>query len=118
MNRIDPLDRARDLSVRDANKQLKDLTAIQKFVEYFKSLFKSANPKNSENELSRIQNEIRDTQNQLDYVTNNAPFLQKILITLLSVVLLYLVGSVLGNFIHSIAFIILIAGLLYSFYSS
>jgi hypothetical protein len=118
MNRIDPLDRARDLSVRDANKQLKDLNAVQKFVEYFKSLFKGANPKNSENELTRLQQEIRDTQSQLDYVTDNAPFLQKILITLLIVVLLYLVGSVLGNFIHSIAFIVLISGLLYSFYSS
>ena len=118
MNRINPLDKARDLSVNDANNQLKDLNAIQKFVQYFKSLFKTANPKNSQNELNRLQDEIRDTQSQLDYVTSNAPFLQKLLITLLAVVLLYLVGSMLGSFIHTIALLVLIVGLIYSFYGS
>jgi hypothetical protein len=118
MDRVTPLDKARDVSVADAEKQLSQQTEIQKFVQYFKSLFKTGNPATSKDDISRLQNEIQDTQAQLDFATANAPFLQKLIMTLLAVVLVYLVGSVLGTLIHTIALVILVGGLMYSFYGS
>ncbi len=127
MNNINPLDQTRDKVVSEisdsynqqtnlmvANKQITDV--INFFTKFFKFDSKSANQDKSD--ISAYRDKIINTQSQLDKLSSTEPLLQKLLYLVVAVVVIYLMGSFLGGFVHTIAFIILFGGLAHIIYSS
>lgn len=123
MNTIHPLDQKRDEIVEDVTKQYETQTevlTIQKqvdaIVSFFKNIFnKTGDTKEStERDVKALQDRIKDVQTNIDYMSSNETFFKIILLTLIVVGGLYLVGYLLGQLIHVIAFIVLLVGLYYA----
>ena len=122
MNTINPLDRKRDEVVKDVetaydtqtnvmtvNKQVSDV------VEYFKRIFHvdRTTGKKGVAQAGHIQEQIRKTQQELDQINAVQPLLQKFLILLAIVSVIYMLGSVLGSMVHMLALVVLGGGLFY-----
>ena len=123
MNKIGPLNERRDQVVKDAESQYAQqdrITGLNKslkdFVDFFYVKFGIARDslKETENSIGGLQNDIQRTQGDLDRIASTQPVVEILFITLLIVFCLYLFASFLGQFIHAIAFIVLIAGLVYA----
>jgi hypothetical protein len=123
MNKIGPLNERRDQVVKDAESQYAQqdrITGLNKslkdFVDFFYVKFGIARDslKETENSIGGLQNDIQRTQGDLDRIASTQPVVEILFITLLIVFCLYLFASFLGQFIHTIAFIVLIAGLVYA----
>ena len=117
MNSITPLDQKRDTIVQDVAKEYTaqtDTMTVQKqlgtVVDFFKNIFN----KPTDTDTKDLQGKIRDAQINIDYMTGNETFFKILLMTLIIVGGLYLVGYLLGQLIHVIAFIVLIGGLYYA----
>lgn len=127
MNNVNPLDQSRDKVVSNvtdaynqqtnlmtANKQITDV--VNFFTKFFK--FDTQSAKQEQSEISAYRDKLVTTQAQLDKLTTTEPLLQKLISLLVVVVLIYLTGSFLGGFVHTIAFLVLVGGLGYIIYSS
>lgn len=120
MNTITPLDKQRDTVVTDVvkdynqqtgvmtvNKQVSDIESF--FKKIFGDQHKSAT--NTKNASGHLQQLISDQQVTLDQINSVQPIVSGFVYTLIAVVVLYLVGSFLGAFIHWIAFLVLLGGI-------
>lgn len=127
MNNVNPLDQSRDkvvssitdaynqqTNVMTANKQITDV--VNFFTKFFK--FDKQSVRQDQSDISAYRDKLIDTQAQLDKLSTTEPLLQKLVSLLVAVVVIYLVGSFLGGFVHTIAFIVLAGGLGYIIYSS
>jgi hypothetical protein len=119
MNKITPLDQRRDQLVKDAEAQYVQqdkITGLNKslkdFVDFFYS--KSKLPEDAENDIGGLQNDIKKTQDNLDIIANTQPVVEILFLTLLAVFFLYLFASFLGQLIHTLAFLVLVGGLVYA----
>jgi hypothetical protein len=115
MNNITPLDRTRDrivdkvestfnnqTDVMTVNKQVDDI------VTFFTKMFRiDANThKNAQAQTGHLQDRIRETQNELDQISEIQPLLLKIIVLLLVVCFMYLfLSPILGTYIHLLALI-------------
>jgi len=122
MNSISPIDNTRDTivgnvvnayttqtDVMTVNKQVQDV------VSFFSKMFGTGNDtaKLMNDQSSRLQNEIRSTQQNLDKLSANQPLIENLIILLLLVWLVYMFGSFLGSLIHWAAIVILLGGFYY-----
>lgn len=122
-NVVVPLDRKRDEIVSEIKKDYSTQTdamtlnkQLNTIVGFFQRLFKidSNSLKKGQDQISEIQDKIRNTQSQLDQMNVIQPLIIKFIILLLIVIFLYLVGSpFIGNYIHSVSSLTLIAGTIY-----
>jgi hypothetical protein len=121
MNSISPLDRTRDkitdtvqtkyqrqTDVMIVNKQVQDI------IEFFKKIFNidGTTAKKAKDQSGQLYNKIKETQSKLDQINSIEPILIGIIITLFLVATLYLVSpSILGNYTHIIAILIIGSGI-------
>jgi hypothetical protein len=121
MNTISPLDRTRDKiadSVETKYKRQTDIMTINKQVNdvitYFKRLFNidKTTGKKASDQAGHLNENIRNTQKQLDQINNIEPILVGTIITLVLVAFIYLLGSsLLGTFVHPMALLIVGLGI-------
>jgi C4-dicarboxylate transporter len=117
---IDPLDEQRDTIVNNVKTEYNNQTTVMTVnkqltdvIGFFKNTFNldTNSVKKNNNEIANIQSNIKDTNSDLDQITSTSPVVQSLIALVSSVVILYLFGSILGSFIHTVAFIILGVGL-------
>lgn len=122
-NVVVPLDKKRDEIVTDIGKDYSrqtDVMTLNKqlntIVSFFQKLFKidKNSLKNGQNQVSEIQDKIRNTQSQLDQINVIQPLIIKFIILLLVILFVYLIGtSFIGSYIHIVSFLTLIGGTIY-----
>lgn len=121
MNTISPIDRTRDkivdsvearfnrqTDVMTVNKQSEDI------ISFFKRIFKidGDTAKRAENQASHLNENIRESQNQLDQINNLKPVLVGVILILAIVIIVYLTLSyILMSYVHWIALIVIGIGL-------
>jgi hypothetical protein len=121
MNTVNPIDRTRDdivnkletkfereTDVMIVNKQVNDV------IKFFKQIFhidKNTN-KNASNQIGKLNENIMETQKQLDQINNVKPILIGVILTLLAVLIVYLTLSyLLGSYVHWVALLVIGAGM-------
>jgi mannose/fructose/N-acetylgalactosamine-specific phosphotransferase system component IID len=90
------------------NKQVQDV------VQYFKNMFHidGSTAKKALEQSSKLNENIRETQSQLDQINGIEPFLFGMIVTLVVVVLLYMiVSSLAGWYIHVIVIVSILFGI-------
>jgi len=97
-----------------ANKQITDV--VNFFTKFFK--FDKKSVEEDKSNLSAYRDKVIRTQADIDKMASMEPLIQKLLVLVGTVIVIYLIGSFLGGFIHTIAFIVLIGGLGHIIYSS
>ena len=121
MNTITPLDQTRDkivdnvettftrdTDVMTVNKQVEDI------VKFFKTMFRidGNTAKNAEGQSSKLNQNIRETQIQLDTIKNIQPYIIRIIIILIALSIVYLfMYPLFGEYVHVISLIVLGGGL-------
>ena len=120
MNTITPLDKQRDAVVTDVVKDYNQQTGVMtvnKQVSDIESFFKKIfgdqhkSTTNTKNASGHLQQLISDQQVTLDQINSVQPIISGFVYTLIAVVVIYLVGSILGSFIHWIEFLVLLGGI-------
>ena len=122
-NAIAPIDKSRDqvvsqisnaysnqTEVMTANKQITDVVA------YFKNMFKLDRDtgKNGLAQSSHIQDQIRDTQSQLDQISSIQPILQQLIVILLVAVIIYVfLSTIFGAITNLIVLVVIGCGMFY-----
>jgi hypothetical protein len=127
MNNINPLDQTRDKIVNEvtdeynqqtnlmvANKQITDV--VNFFTKFFK--FDKQSVDQDTSNISAYRDKVVSSQAQIDKLTSTEPLLQKLLVLLGTVLVVYMLGSILGGFVHVIALVILVGGMGHIIYSS
>ena len=123
MNKIRPLDQQRDQVVQSAEAQYVQqdkITGLNKslkdFVDFFYAKFGISKDtlKENENDIGGLQNDIKRTQGTLDLMAGTQPIVEVLFLTLLAVLFLYVFASFIGQLIHTLAFLVLIGGLVYA----
>ena len=127
MNNINPLDQTRDKVVSNitdsynqqtnvmiANKQINNV--VNFFTKFFKFDKNSVDQDNSN--ISSYRDKVIDIQSNIDKMTSLEPVIQKLITLVIAVIGIYIVGSILGGFVHTLALITLVGGLGYIIYSS
>lgn len=127
LNNVNPLDRKRDEIVSDVEKEYSNQTnvmtvnkQVNDVVTYFKRIFnldRSVAPK-ANAQAGHLQEQIKQTQTQLDNIHSLQPLIQKLVYLLLVVSAIYIIGSSFGEIIHLIALIVLSVGFYYILKSS
>lgn len=122
LNTIAPLDKQRDQIVKDVtndfNTQTEVMTVnkqISDVVTFFKNIFKldSTTAKKGRDQAGHLEEQIFETQKQLDYINSTQPVIQNVIILLAFVAILYMIGSLLGKLVHILALVLLAGGLYY-----
>jgi hypothetical protein len=120
MNTITPLDKQRDTVVQEVVNKYSEQTGIMtvnKQISDIQSFFKTifgrhhTSTEDTNNAAGHLQNLIREQQSTLEQINSVQPIITGFVITLVAVVLVYLVGSILGTFIHFIAVLVLLVGI-------
>lgn len=127
MNNINPLDQSRDKivsSITDdynqhtntmiANKQITEV--VNFFTNFFKFDKQSVAKDNSD--ISAYKDKIIRDQTTLDQISSVEPVIQKLLVLLVVVGVIYMFGSFLGSMIHTVALVALVGGAVYIIYKS
>ena len=127
MNNVNPFDQTRDKVVSNvtdeynkqtnlmiANKQINEVVGF--FTKFFK--FDKQSVQKDTSDISAYRDKIISNQSQLDTIASTEPLLQKLLMLVGVVIVLYMFGSFLGSILHTIALVILVGGLGYIIYSS
>jgi hypothetical protein len=123
MNKIRPLDQQRDQVVQSAEAQYAQqdkITGLNKslkdFVDFFYAKFGITKDtlKETEDDIGGLQNDIKRTQGTLDLMAGTQPIVEVLFLTLLAVLFLYVFASFIGQLIHTLAFLVLIGGLVYA----
>lgn len=127
MNNVNPLDQSRDKIVSNitdeygkqtnlmvANKQITDV--VNFFSKFFK--FDKTSVDTDTSNISSYRDKVIRTQSEIDKLSSTEPLIQNLLILLGIVLAIYMFGSFLGGFVHTIAFIVLAGGLWHIIYSS
>jgi ABC-type transport system involved in cytochrome bd biosynthesis fused ATPase/permease subunit len=89
------------------NKQVTDV------VSYFKQMFHidGTSGKKAKQQEGHLQEQIRETQSQLQQIQDLQPIIQKIIALLVAVAAVYLIGSAIGGLVHWIAIGVLVVGI-------
>jgi len=127
MNNINPFDQTRDKVVTNienqynqqtnlmvANKQINDVVSF--FTKFFK--FDKNSVEQDKSNLSAYRDKVIKTEGDITKMESTQPLIQKLLILIGTVIVIYLAGSFLGGMIHTVAFVVLVGGLGYIIYSS
>jgi len=123
MNTVTPLDKRRDTVVQEVVKDYNDQTGVMTVNKqisdievFFKKIFGSQHKstEDTKNAAGNLQKLIADQQVTLEQIKSVQPIVTGFVVTLIAVVLIYLVGSILGSFIHFIAFIVLLVGIYFT----
>ena len=122
-NAIAPLDKSRDEVVDDVQKAYSNQTTlmvinkqITDVVNYFKNMFKidRNTAKQGDSQSKHIQDQIKDTQSQLDQINFIQPIIQQLIILLFLVLLAYfMLSSILGSLVNIIVILGLVIGVYY-----
>jgi len=122
-NAIAPIDKSRDQVVSQITKAYSNQTEVMTInkqitdvVNYFKKMFKldGDTGKKGAEQSSQIQYKIRDTQAQLDQITNIQPILQQLIVILFVALLLYvMLSSIFGAITNVIVLGVIGAGMFY-----
>jgi len=128
MNNVNPLDQQRDKVVNDIEHEYEKQTQLMvinkqltSIVDFFKSAFKmdTSSVQQDKKELSQMEGRIKGSQEKIDQINSMKPIVQNLLFVLVAVAVVYIVGtSILGQYVHVLAFATLAAGVGYSIYSS
>jgi hypothetical protein len=127
MNNINPLDQNRDKvvsNIEDTYKQQTNVMTVNKqvtdVVNFFTKFFKfdKQSVDQDTSNISAYRDKVVKTQADIDKMASLEPLVQKFLTLLAIVAVVYLVGSFLGGFIHTLALMILAGGIGYIIYSS
>lgn len=127
MNNINPLDQNRDKvvsNIEDTYKQQTNVMTVNKqvtdVVNFFTKFFKfdKQSVDQDTSNISAYRDKVIKTQADIDKMASLEPLVQKFLTLLAIVAVVYLVGSFLGGFIHTVALMILAGGIGYIIYSS
>lgn len=120
MNTITPLDKQRDTVVGEVVKDYTQQTGVMTvnkqvsdIESFFKKIFGDQHKTvtSTKNASGHLQQLISDQQVTLDQINSVQPIISGFVYTLIAVVVIYLVGSILGSFIHWIAFLVLLGGI-------
>jgi hypothetical protein len=120
MNTITPLDKQRDTVVGEVVKDYTQQTGVMTvnkqvsdIESFFKKIFGDQHKTvtSTKNASGHLQQLISDQQVTLDQINSIQPIISGFVYTLIAVVVIYLVGSILGSFIHWIAFLVLLGGI-------
>lgn len=113
MNAVSPLDRTRDKivdSVETRYQRQTDVMTVNKQVEdvvtFFKKMFNidGDTGKKANSQVGHLNENIRQSQKELDQIKNIEPLLLGVIVLLLALTLLYLItSSILGSFVHIVA---------------
>lgn len=127
MDNINPLEQTRDKivsNVTDEYKQQTNLMVANKqitdVVNFFTSFFKfdKQSVDQDASNISSYREKVISSQAQIDKLTSTEPLLQKLLVLLGIVLAVYMLGSILGGFVHTVALVVLIGGMGHIIYSS
>ena len=127
MGNISPLDQNRDKlvdNIADEYEKQTDLMVTNKqvstIVDFFQSFFNfdKENVERDISEASAYQDKIRQNKTKINQITATEPLIQKIILLLIAVVIVYLVGTFLGDIVHVVAFIVMVGGFGFIYYSS
>jgi hypothetical protein len=121
MNSVTPLDKRRDKVVDEVETNFKrqtDVMTVNKqvsdIVKYFKQMFNidGKTAKKGKDQSGNLTEEIKRSQAQLDYVNSVIPTFLYVIALLVTVSLVYILGShLLGNYIHVVTLGILGVGI-------
>lgn len=121
MNTVSPLDKTRDGIVQTVESEFKKQTdtmilnkQVQDVVQYFKNMFHidGTTAKKALDQSSKLNENIRETQSQLEQIQNLEPFLFGVIVTLIVAVLMYmLISSLAGLYIHAIVIVSILVGI-------
>lgn len=127
MDNITPLDQNRDKTVMNiADEYNKNTDAmvtnkqVSTIVDFFSKFFKfdSENVERDISEASAYKDKIAQNKTKLNQITATEPLIQKIIVLLMAVVVIYLFGTFLGEIVHVVAFIVMVGGFGFIYYSS
>lgn len=122
MNAITPLDKQRDEIVKDVTKEFNTQTQVMTVnkqvndvIKYFKDMFHidRNTGKKGKDQAGHLEEQIYETQKQLDYINSTQPVFQYVIALLLVITILYMLASLLGAVVHILALVLLLAGLYY-----
>jgi hypothetical protein len=122
LNTVNPLDRKRDAIVQNVEQKYDSQTDIMTVnkqvgdvVSYFKKIFNidRNSGKKAKEQVGHIQDQILETQTQLDKMQSLQPLMQKIILLIAALAVIYIVGSVLGTIVHLVALAVLVGGIYY-----
>jgi hypothetical protein len=123
MNTISPIDRTRDKiadTVESKFERQTDVMIVNKqtndIVTFFKKIFNldKDTAKKANAQVGHLNENIRESQKQLDQITSLEPIIFGVILLLLVVSLIYIAGSsVFGSYIHTIALVTLVIGVLF-----
>jgi hypothetical protein len=121
MNTVNPIDKSRDdiankvenkfereTDIMIVNKQVHDV------IKFFRQIFnidKNTN-KNANNQIGKLNENILETQKELDQINNVKPILIGVILTLFAVMIVYLMLSyILGSYVHLVALVVIGVGM-------
>jgi hypothetical protein len=121
MNTINPLDTTRDKIVDTVESKFERQTdvmilnkQVNDVITFFKQMFNidKDTGKKAASQTGKLNEDIRETQKQLDQINNVKPILIGVIATLLAVVVVYLTMSyVLGSYVHWVALLLIGVGM-------
>jgi hypothetical protein len=123
MNKITPLDLQRDQIVEDAKAEYAKQdritglnNSLKDFVNFFYEKLGIAkdSSKEAESKISDLQSDIKNTQDDIENIIQMQPVVEILFLTLLVVFFMYIVAGFIGKLVHTLAAIVLIAGLVYA----
>lgn len=127
MDNIGPLDQNRDKMVEDIkdeySKQTDVMTTnkqVSTIVDFFSKFFRfdTDNVERDISEASAYKDKIRQNKTKLNQISATEPLIQKIIMLLIAVVIVYLFGTFLGEIVHVVAFIVMVGGFGFIYYST
>ena len=127
MKNVMPLDEKRDKIVTNAvdeyNKQTDVMTTnkqVSTIVDFFSKFFKfdTDNVQRDISEASAYKDKIKQNKTKLNQISGTEPLIQKIIMLLMAVVIVYLFGTFLGQIVHVVAFIVMVGGFGFIYYST
>jgi Flp pilus assembly protein TadB len=96
------------------NKQVS--TIVDFFSKFFK--FDTDNVQRDISEASAYKDKIKQNKTKLNQISGTEPLIQKIIMLLMAVVIVYLFGTFLGQIVHVVAFIVMVGGFGFIYYST
>lgn len=121
MNSISPLDKTRDNIVDKVGSDFKNQTdvmvlnkQVEDVVSYFKNTFHidGTTAKKANDAAGELNQNIRQTQSQLDQIQGMQPFLLGVIVTLVVAIVMYmLLSSLVGMYIHAIVIVSILFGI-------
>jgi hypothetical protein len=127
LNLTNPLDQKRTGIVNDVkdeySKQTQSMIAnkqVTDVVNFFTKMFKfdKGSVDQTAKETERLKKQVEETQQDIDQMSSTQPIIQKLLLVLVAVAVIYAFGSFIGTFVHTLALLVLVGGVVFVIYYS